>query len=81
MAFRYEFPYSFRVLEFDESHVKIEENQYIQAHTILKTVAHEYAKKPVLILGGHLDTLRKVAQEYVQSTYTLSSRMGVDTQQ
>ncbi|KAJ3568445.1 hypothetical protein NP233_g5708 [Leucocoprinus birnbaumii] len=43
----------------------IDSDQYIQAHTILKTLAHKYAKDPVLILGGRLDTLRKVAQDYM----------------
>ncbi|KAF5351899.1 hypothetical protein D9756_007478 [Leucocoprinus leucothites] len=42
----------------------IDNDQYIQAHTILKTLAHKYDKEPVLILGGRLDTLRKVAQDY-----------------
>ena len=35
----------------------------MQAHTILKSQAHKYADKPVLVLGGNGDTLRKVAEE------------------
>jgi hypothetical protein len=35
----------------------------MQAHTILKSQAHKYANKPVLVLGGTGDTLRKVAEE------------------
>jgi hypothetical protein len=43
---------------------KIKESQYIQAHTILKKHAREYADKPVLVLGGKLDKVRKVAERY-----------------
>ncbi|PPQ98386.1 hypothetical protein CVT24_004065 [Panaeolus cyanescens] len=42
----------------------ISPNQYIQAHTILKSYAHEYHDKPVLVLGGKLDVVRKVAKQY-----------------
>ena len=41
---------------------KIRPDQYIQAHTILKTKSNKYADKPVLVLGGKLDTVRKVAE-------------------
>ncbi|KIK98575.1 hypothetical protein PAXRUDRAFT_823744 [Paxillus rubicundulus Ve08.2h10] len=44
--------------------VKIDPEQYIQAHTVLKSVVHQYADLPVLVLGGNGDTLRKVAQGY-----------------
>ncbi|KAH7920693.1 HAD-superfamily hydrolase [Leucogyrophana mollusca] len=44
--------------------VQIDPAQYIQAHTILKTVAHKYADVPVLVLGGKGDTVRKVAEGY-----------------
>jgi hypothetical protein len=39
----------------------------------MKTLAHKYTKEPVLILGGRLDTLRKVAQEYVASSSRIAS--------
>ncbi|KAF9453937.1 HAD-superfamily hydrolase [Macrolepiota fuliginosa MF-IS2] len=58
-------------LGFPASFIQIEEDQYIQAHTVLKTLAHKYAKKPVLIFGGRLDALRKVAQSYgFEQAYT-----------
>ena len=41
---------------------KIKPDQYIQAHTILKTKTEKYADKPVLVLGGKLDIVRKVAE-------------------
>ncbi|KAL5507090.1 hypothetical protein ACEPAH_6546 [Sanghuangporus vaninii] len=43
---------------------KISTNQYMQAHTIYKTVAHEYADKPVLVLGGRPGAIPRVAEEY-----------------
>jgi HAD superfamily hydrolase (TIGR01456 family) len=43
---------------------EIKPSQYIQAHTILKSVAHKYADSPVLVVGGKYDVLRKVAEEY-----------------
>ncbi|KAI0047551.1 HAD hydrolase [Auriscalpium vulgare] len=43
----------------------------IQAHTILKSHAHEYADKNVLVLGGRRDVLRKVAEGYgFRNVYT-----------
>ncbi|EAU91552.2 hypothetical protein CC1G_02041 [Coprinopsis cinerea okayama7 len=51
--------------------VPIAESQYIQAHTILKKHAKQYANKPVLVLGGKLDKVRKVAEHYgFQKVYT-----------
>jgi hypothetical protein len=44
---------------------KIRPDQYIQAHTILKTKTGKYADKPVLVLGGKLDNVRKVAERQV----------------
>ncbi|EDR08897.1 uncharacterized protein LACBIDRAFT_159819, partial [Laccaria bicolor S238N-H82] len=44
--------------------VTINQRQYIQAHTIIKKSAHKYANKPVLVLGGKLDKVRKVAESY-----------------
>ncbi|KAI1783144.1 HAD hydrolase [Ganoderma leucocontextum] len=44
--------------------VEIHNDQIVQAHTILKSVAHKYANKPVLVLGGRNDVVRKVAESY-----------------
>ncbi|KAG6812540.1 hypothetical protein H0H92_002309 [Tricholoma furcatifolium] len=44
--------------------VPIDPSQYIQAHTILKTLSHKYSDKAVLVLGGKFDTVRKVARSY-----------------
>ncbi|TBU38601.1 HAD hydrolase [Dichomitus squalens] len=44
--------------------VEIHSNQIVQAHTILKSVVHKYADKPVLVLGGRNDEIRKVAEDY-----------------
>ncbi|KAK7685319.1 hypothetical protein QCA50_011682 [Cerrena zonata] len=44
--------------------VNIEPSQYIQAHTVLKSVVQKYADEPVLVLGGIGDTVRKVAEGY-----------------
>ncbi|CAL1708220.1 unnamed protein product [Somion occarium] len=44
--------------------VDIKPTQYIQAHTILKSVVDKYADEPVLVLGGVNDTIRKVAEGY-----------------
>ncbi|KAI0644532.1 HAD-like domain-containing protein [Trametes meyenii] len=44
--------------------VEIQSNQILQAHTILKSVVHKYAEKPVLVLGGRNDVVRKVAEDY-----------------
>ncbi|OCB86802.1 HAD hydrolase [Sanghuangporus baumii] len=63
---------------------KISTNQYMQAHTIYKTVAHEYADKPVLVLGGRPGAIPRVAEEYdtvlllVVRTDMQQSRPGFD---
>ncbi|KAM5543342.1 hypothetical protein V8D89_003216 [Ganoderma adspersum] len=44
--------------------VEIHINQIVQAHTILKSVAHKYTNKRVLVLGGRNDVVRKVAESY-----------------
>ncbi|CCM05686.1 uncharacterized protein FIBRA_07917 [Fibroporia radiculosa] len=45
--------------------------QFIQSHTILKTVAQDYADRPVLVLGGRNGEVRKVAEEYgFKNAYT-----------
>ncbi|KIK68923.1 hypothetical protein GYMLUDRAFT_91330 [Collybiopsis luxurians FD-317 M1] len=44
--------------------VKISSTQIIQAHTILKDYAKDYADKAVLCLGGTGDKMRKVAESY-----------------
>lgn len=51
--------------------VQIHPDQFIQAHTVLKSVVHKYADMPVLVLGGKGDTLRRVAEGYgFQKVYT-----------
>ncbi|KIM45076.1 hypothetical protein M413DRAFT_441735 [Hebeloma cylindrosporum] len=42
----------------------IHPSQYCQAHTVLKKFAHGYRDKPVLVLGGKRDVIRKVANGY-----------------
>ncbi|KAI0256428.1 HAD-like domain-containing protein, partial [Lactifluus subvellereus] len=50
---------------------EITTSSFMQAHTILKLSAHKYANKPVLVLGGKRDVLRKVAESYgFQHVYT-----------
>ncbi|KAJ3490351.1 hypothetical protein NLI96_g1470 [Meripilus lineatus] len=44
--------------------VQIKPTQYIQAHTVLKSVVNKYAAEPVLVLGGARDNVRKVAESY-----------------
>ena len=41
---------------------KITTANFMQSHTILKSSTHKYANKPVLVLGGKGDVLRKVAE-------------------
>ncbi|KAG1716095.1 hypothetical protein ID866_1067 [Astraeus odoratus] len=48
----------------DQLGVQINLKQYIQAHTVLRSIAHQYADKPVLVLGGKGETVRKVAESY-----------------
>ncbi|KAJ7690656.1 HAD-like domain-containing protein, partial [Mycena rosella] len=43
---------------------EIRASQYIQSHTILKTLSHKYTNTPVLVLGGKLDQVRQVAADY-----------------
>ncbi|KAI5834030.1 HAD-superfamily hydrolase [Schizophyllum commune Tattone D] len=42
----------------------IDDQQILQAHTILKTKASQYADKPILVLGGKGNECREVAEEY-----------------
>ncbi|KAH8984516.1 HAD hydrolase [Lactarius akahatsu] len=50
---------------------EITTSNFMQAHTILKSHAQKYANKPVLVLGGKRDALRKVAEDYgLQHVYT-----------
>ncbi|KAF8893928.1 HAD-like domain-containing protein [Infundibulicybe gibba] len=45
--------------------VQIQPSQYLQAHTILtEEFARKYADRPVLVLGGKLDKVRQVAENY-----------------
>ncbi|OJA10508.1 hypothetical protein AZE42_01703 [Rhizopogon vesiculosus] len=49
----------------------IHPEQFIQAHTVLKSVVNKYADQPVLVLGGKGNTLRTVAEGYgFQQVYT-----------
>ncbi|EPT04967.1 HAD hydrolase [Fomitopsis schrenkii] len=43
---------------------KIDAKQFIQSHTILKTIAKKYVNRPVLVLGGKNDEVRRVAEGY-----------------
>jgi len=43
---------------------QIEPKQLIQAHTILRDISHKYSEQAVLVLGGKLDTVRRVANGY-----------------
>ena len=43
---------------------KITTSNFMQSHTVLRTATHKYANKPVLVLGGKGDVLRKVAERY-----------------
>jgi len=46
-------------------------SNFMQSHTILKSITHKYANKPVLVLGGKGNVLRKVAESYgFQHVYT-----------
>jgi hypothetical protein len=36
--------------------------QYIQSHTILKSISHNYFGKPVLALGGKGDIIKNVVR-------------------
>ncbi|KAF8482499.1 HAD hydrolase [Russula ochroleuca] len=50
---------------------EITTSNFMQSHTILKSSTHKYANKPVLILGGKGDVLRKVAESYgLRQVYT-----------
>jgi ribonucleotide monophosphatase NagD (HAD superfamily) len=50
---------------------EISPSQYIQAHTILKSIAHSYAEDPVLVLGGRPGVCRKLAEESEKSRCAL----------
>ena len=41
---------------------QLQQAHILQAHTILKSVVHKYENKPVLVLGGRNDDVRKVAE-------------------
>lgn len=48
----------------DQLGFKIDPHQFVQSHTILKSVVHRYTDSPVLVLGGRNDDVRKVAEGY-----------------
>ena len=45
--------------------LQIAPEQCIQAHSILRTISHKFSEQAVLVLGGTLDTVRRVANECV----------------
>ncbi|TFK48616.1 HAD-superfamily hydrolase [Heliocybe sulcata] len=49
----------------------IQSTQYVQSHTVLKSVVRKYAQEDVLVLGGKRDEVRKIAEGYgFQKVYT-----------
>jgi len=51
--------------------VQINPRQYIQGHTIFTTLSPKYSDEAVLVLGGKLDAVRKVAEGYgYRNAYT-----------
>lgn len=46
---------------------QIRPSQYIQAHTIVKSLVPKYADSDILVLGGKFDAIRKVAEGYTFS--------------
>lgn len=54
---------------------QIKLHQFMQAHTVLKSIADEYVDKPVLVLGGKPGAVPAVAKEYagfLSLTYDIS---------
>lgn len=45
--------------------VKVSLGQFMQAHTILRSVVDQYVDKPVLVLGGRPGAVPSVAEECV----------------
>lgn len=45
--------------------LQITESQFIQSHTVLKSVVHKYKDSTVLVLGGKGEDVRRVAEGYV----------------
>lgn len=39
--------------------------QFMQAHTVLKTIVDQFADKPILVLGGRPGAVPEVAKEWV----------------
>ncbi|KAH8119510.1 HAD hydrolase [Phellopilus nigrolimitatus] len=51
--------------------VEISLSQFMQAHTVLKSIVDQYAEKPVLVLGGLPGSVPQVAEEYgFRNVYT-----------
>lgn len=44
--------------------ISFEESQCIQSHTPFRALVDEYKDKTILVIGGHGDKIREVAQEY-----------------
>ena len=57
--------------------LQIHPTQYIQAHTVLKTVVDKYADVPVLVLGGRNDDVRKVAERHAWSPLLTFTKFDV----
>ncbi|KAG8698034.1 hypothetical protein FRC08_006170 [Ceratobasidium sp. 394] len=49
---------------------EIKASQVLQAHTVVKSLAQKYIGKPVLVLGGIGDSVRRVAESYGFDAYT-----------
>ncbi|KAG8710869.1 hypothetical protein FRC08_016612 [Ceratobasidium sp. 394] len=49
---------------------EIKASQVLQAHTVIKSLAQKYVGKPVLVLGGIGDSVRRVAESYGFDAYT-----------
>lgn len=45
--------------------IKVSLSQFMQAHTILRSIVKEYANQPVLVLGGRPGAVPSVAEECV----------------
>lgn len=56
-------------LDLDIELRQIKLHQFMQAHTVLKSIADEYVDKPVLVLGGKPGAVPAVAKEYAGFLY------------
>lgn len=56
-------------LDLDIELRQIKLHQFMQAHTVLKSITDEYVDKPVLVLGGKPGAVPAVAKEYAGFLY------------